>query len=421
MTNINNMSGIEFELFCKDLLEKNGFTVSTTATTGDGGIDLIAINNNPFFKGKYIVQCKRYTGTVGEPVIRDLYGVVMAERANKGILITTGTFTTAAESFAKDKQLELIDGNLLASFVNNLETPHSSSTDLSFLDTKKYNYFIEQLSNKSVEYSVFIDFLNFLSSYVIDRNAEETQAVMFDEIYTSYFNVLENYSDIDQAYEYGAFEKVIAALNKLNDTNKIIEIDKTAINNTIIPQMRLTIDGLINHKICKTKNGRNFAQIISFRYNGLIQLLSFDFSEYISSRIQFLKGSNSTYSVFNDYTYERWSNSNPALLNSCEITNVLSLLFYLRLNDQVERLKNNSILSNYKRGRNIDFSTILSSEKPIIIYPNIKYFKDSKPPHICANYNHRIDFSEYFEKHLTADIRDQQIVKIKIALDSLLD
>ena len=105
------MSGATFELECKSLIESMGFKTEVTKATGDGGIDLVAYDNRPISAGKYIVQCKRYKDTVGEPILRDLYGVVMAERANKGILITTGTFTRQAEAFAKGKQLELIDGN----------------------------------------------------------------------------------------------------------------------------------------------------------------------------------------------------------------------------------------------------------------------------------------------------------------------
>lgn len=107
---IQSLSGVEFEIICKHLLEKMGFSVETTKTSGDGGIDLIAINTQPIFSGKYIVQCKRYTGSVGEPVIRDLYGVVTSERANKGVLMTSGHFTKSAVAFAEGKPIELING-----------------------------------------------------------------------------------------------------------------------------------------------------------------------------------------------------------------------------------------------------------------------------------------------------------------------
>ena len=108
--NIDGLSGVEFEQVCQRLVEKMGFSTQTTKASGDGGIDLIAFNYQPLLSGKYIIQCKRYAGSVGEPIIRDLYGVVMSERANKGILMTTGHFTKSALAFAEGKPLELIDG-----------------------------------------------------------------------------------------------------------------------------------------------------------------------------------------------------------------------------------------------------------------------------------------------------------------------
>ena len=90
---INSLSGIEFENLCKNLIENMGFSVETTRASGDGGIDLIAYNHEPVLSGKYIIHYKRYSGSVGEPIIRDLYGVIISERANKGILMTTGYFT----------------------------------------------------------------------------------------------------------------------------------------------------------------------------------------------------------------------------------------------------------------------------------------------------------------------------------------
>lgn len=108
--NINNLSGVDFEKVCQQVIEQMGFETQTTKASGDGGIDLIAYNYQPLLSGKYIIQCKRYTGSVGEPIIRDLYGVVTAERANKGILMTTGHFTKSATAFAEGKPIELIDG-----------------------------------------------------------------------------------------------------------------------------------------------------------------------------------------------------------------------------------------------------------------------------------------------------------------------
>ena len=102
--------GIAFEELCLDLVRAMGFSATTTSVTADGGIDIVATSTQPLFSGKYIIQCKDWSNTVGEPVVRDLYGVVHAESANKGILITTSKFTKAAQRFAEGKPLELIDG-----------------------------------------------------------------------------------------------------------------------------------------------------------------------------------------------------------------------------------------------------------------------------------------------------------------------
>jgi hypothetical protein len=107
------MSGTEFEALVAALLRKMGFTVNLTKASHDGGIDIVAECHAPMMRGAYIIQCKRYDGSVGEPFVRDLYGVMTAERANKGILITNSTFTASAVEFASGKPLELIDGGIL--------------------------------------------------------------------------------------------------------------------------------------------------------------------------------------------------------------------------------------------------------------------------------------------------------------------
>ena len=131
---IDKLSGIEFENVCQVLVEKMGFTTQTTKASGDGGIDLIAYNHQPLLSGKYIIQCKRYAGSVGEPIIRDLYGVVMSERANKGILMTTGHFTKSAISFAEGKPIELIDGMALKSLMSQYGFHTNSKQHRQFVD-----------------------------------------------------------------------------------------------------------------------------------------------------------------------------------------------------------------------------------------------------------------------------------------------
>ena len=149
---INTLSGIEFENLTHQLLLKVGFNVEQTKASRDGGIDLIAYSDEPFFKGKYIIQCKRYTGTVGEPIIRDLYGVVSNERANKGILITTGNFSNSALDFAKDKNLELIDGinldSLIMQYLPDINANSRYFIDDPAFDKEKYLFLKKKFINE---------------------------------------------------------------------------------------------------------------------------------------------------------------------------------------------------------------------------------------------------------------------------------
>lgn len=111
---------VEFENIVKALLIKMGFNATTTKASGDGGVDIVALNEQPIIGGKYVIQCKRYAigNNIGEPTIRELYGVMHAENANKGILITTSDFSKQAVAFAKDKAVELINGHDLLNLFN---------------------------------------------------------------------------------------------------------------------------------------------------------------------------------------------------------------------------------------------------------------------------------------------------------------
>lgn len=99
-----------FEDLVARILRAKGFTTQVTQPTSDGGVDVIAQREEPLLRGKYVVQCKNWRNPVGVGAVRDLYGVVTHERASKGILITTSSFTQAAVEFANGKPLELIDG-----------------------------------------------------------------------------------------------------------------------------------------------------------------------------------------------------------------------------------------------------------------------------------------------------------------------
>jgi hypothetical protein len=139
LESIQSLDPIEFENLVKALLIKMGFNATTTKASGDGGIDIIAINEQPIIGGKYLIQCKKYAigNNVGEPVIRELYGVMHAENANKGILISTSDFSKQAITFAQDKAIELINGNSLMTLFNKY---FEESYDISNVELKEEDY-----------------------------------------------------------------------------------------------------------------------------------------------------------------------------------------------------------------------------------------------------------------------------------------
>lgn len=114
-----------FERFCQRLLRESGFQeVTITGRSGDGGIDGIGILQvNPLVSFKVLFQCKKYVGSVAPSHVRDFRGA-MTGRADKGIIITTGSFTSEARKEAvRDgaPPIELVDGEKLASMLEKLE------------------------------------------------------------------------------------------------------------------------------------------------------------------------------------------------------------------------------------------------------------------------------------------------------------
>jgi len=114
-----------FERLCQRLLREAGFEqVTVTGRSSDGGIDGIGIFElNAFVSFKALFQCKRYTGSVGPSVVRDFRGAMMG-RADKGLILTTGSFTAESKREAvRDgvPPIELVDGDKLVRLFENLE------------------------------------------------------------------------------------------------------------------------------------------------------------------------------------------------------------------------------------------------------------------------------------------------------------
>jgi len=114
-----------FERLSQRLLREAGFQqVTVTGRSGDNGIDGHGILElNAFVTFKVLFQCKRYRGSVGTSQIRDFRGA-MEGRADKGIILTTGTFTQEARREARRdgaRPIELVDGDKLVDMFEKLQ------------------------------------------------------------------------------------------------------------------------------------------------------------------------------------------------------------------------------------------------------------------------------------------------------------
>ena len=122
---IKSLSPEGFERLCQRLLREHGFqNVRVTGRSGDGVIDGEGILEiNPLLSFKVLFQCKRYQGSVGSGMIRDFRGALVG-KADKGIMLTTGSFTMDAKREAvRDgaNPIELVDGEKLVRMFEKLE------------------------------------------------------------------------------------------------------------------------------------------------------------------------------------------------------------------------------------------------------------------------------------------------------------
>jgi restriction system protein len=113
-----------FERLAQRLLREAGFLkVEVTGRSGDGGIDGIGVLRVNLLSFQVLFQCKRYQGSVGAGALRDFRGA-MVGRSDKGIFITTGTFTPDAKREATRDgapAIDLIDGDQLCDLLKRLK------------------------------------------------------------------------------------------------------------------------------------------------------------------------------------------------------------------------------------------------------------------------------------------------------------
>ena len=449
---INSLSGIEFENLCQQLLQKMEFDTETTKASGDGGIDIIARYNKPLLKGKYIIQCKRYSGSVGEPIIRDLYGVVMSERANKGILMTTGYFTPSAIAFAEDKNLELVDGILLQKLLydNGFDVADAPKEIKSFLtntqfDINKYNFYKEMIAQNMCTEEMGQDLINFLFEYFVNPNG------------------------ISDWQEYRCQSKMV-------DCTDIFE---TMVNSSVVDEDRHEI---IYYGLCDEfarifdwftskyyKKGKEKLEMLPYRierYKGIVDLYSFELFEYVKQRYLLLKNLSSVglrimlhTNPDNMFSY-KWfyldkddrtaielhkgvevimqNLDNKDVLrfhysrNYCELLNLYSIFKFFNVEKGVKHIED--ILWNGHRYKddvltvlNVEKLFILCRQKPVVIFPNIQMMQTRtntgkwKFDGVELFYCNLLDLEAYYNKYSSQkqDKINMEIIKIENLLETL--
>lgn len=118
------MKSDAFERLSQRILRESGFTrVEVSGRSGDGGIDGIGVLRVNLVSFHVLFQCKRWKGSVGASAVRDFRGA-MVGRADKGLIITTGTFTADARREATRDgapAIDLVDGDTVCSLLKDLK------------------------------------------------------------------------------------------------------------------------------------------------------------------------------------------------------------------------------------------------------------------------------------------------------------
>lgn len=114
----------DFEYLVAEAFRRQGYQIDYSLRGGaDGGFDLILKRDGR----KALVQCKQWkTWSVGAPVIREMFGLMTAEKADEAIIVTTGGFTRDAKDFASGKPIRLIDGPQLLVLVQSVQSEKQS-------------------------------------------------------------------------------------------------------------------------------------------------------------------------------------------------------------------------------------------------------------------------------------------------------
>jgi restriction system protein len=90
------MTGREFELYCREILQEAGWHAVLTPGSGDQGADIIAEKDGR----RVVIQCKFYSGTVGNKAVQEAYAAAAFQDAHYSVVVTNSVFTKSAHQLA---------------------------------------------------------------------------------------------------------------------------------------------------------------------------------------------------------------------------------------------------------------------------------------------------------------------------------
>lgn len=133
LNKLKTMDPFKFEKFVCNLFRQLGHEAYVTKGSGDGGKDIMIYNGGSLS----VAECKRYVSTkVTRPEIQKFHSAIIDCNAEKGYFITTGEFTKQAVSYVHDKPIELINGEELVLFIEEITTSEGLK------DLAKHNAFL---------------------------------------------------------------------------------------------------------------------------------------------------------------------------------------------------------------------------------------------------------------------------------------
>ncbi len=119
-------TGVEYEQFCRQLLEDAGWVVMTTPVTGDQGADLIASKGN----SRVVFQCKFYSSAVGNKAVQEAFAAKAFQRADFAVVVSNASYTSSARQLAQTNGVFLVHHESLSSMEEILGSDHFVSDEV---------------------------------------------------------------------------------------------------------------------------------------------------------------------------------------------------------------------------------------------------------------------------------------------------